>query len=204
MEPVATLSGGRTGRRYRSKAVALRFSEIKERGIRGWLNENPKAATTVAGVVIGIALIYIVVFVLRNVGRQSLDSYSPGDLKAWYATEDGSDLYADDAALVPPFQKNGKTFYRAYVYKCPNGEQWVNHIEMYPPDVKQKMDQVREKSDAPLLEYEPFKTQSLIKRPGGKQWYAYNAKDSSNRNLAMQPKGKSCSGEQAVVVDPPK
>jgi hypothetical protein len=201
VEPVRLCQRGSA---IQERSVALRLNEIRERGFRAWLNENPKIATTTAGVVIGIALLYIVVYVLRNTGRQSLDSYSPGEVKAWYATEDGNDLYADDAALVPPFQKNGKTFYRAYVYKCPNGEQWVNHIEMFPPDVKQKMDQIREKSDAPLLEYKPFRTQSLIKRPGGKQWYAYNAKDSSNRHAAMIPKGKSCSGEQAVAVDPPK
>jgi hypothetical protein len=179
------------------------LQDIKDQGFRTWLNNNPKIATTVAGTLIGLALIYIAIQLIRITGRQSLDTYKAGDVKAWYCTEEGGDLYADDAALVPPFQKNGKTFYRAYVYKCPNGEQWVNHIEMYPADAKQKMDQIREKSDAPLHEYKPFKMQSLIKRPGQKQWYGYNAKDSSNRNLATVPKGKSCSGEQAVAVEPP-
>jgi hypothetical protein len=176
--------------------------EIKERGLRGWLNDNPKAGTIAGGVLIAIALIFIVVQ-LRSTCTPAAPSYTPGEVKQWYATEDGQNLYADDAVLVPPFQKNGKTYYRAYVFKCPNGEQFVNHIAMYPPDVKAKMDAIKEKSDAPLLEYSQFENSALIKRVGGTKWLGYNSQDMNNRTQALRPQSKHCPPDQAMRVPPP-
>jgi hypothetical protein len=182
--------------------LGIDLREIRERGLRTWLNENPRVATAAAGLLIGLAVIFISVQLIRACSGPSLPSYSAGEVMSWYATEDGQDLYADDATLVPPFEKGGKTFYRAYVYQCPNGDRFVNHIEMYPPESRQKMEQIRAKSSAPLHEYTQFRATALIKRPGGKTWFGY--KDMSSRTEVQTPRGKSCQGDQAVPVAPPK
>ena len=201
--PPADLRRGRRSHRSdEGENVAKVMREIKERGFRGWLNDNPKAGTIAGGVLIAIAL--IVIFIqLRSSCSTTAPSYTPGEVKNWYATEDGQNLYADDAALVPPFDKNGKKYYRAYVFKCPNGEQFVNHIEMYPPDIKAKMDAIKEKSEAPLLEYSQFENSSLVKRVGGTKWLGYTAQDMTPRYQAQRPQSKHCSGDQAVRVPPP-
>jgi hypothetical protein len=183
--------------------VASFLQEIKELGLRRWLNENPKIATTIAGLLIGLALLYITVQ-LMGTCRSAGPGLTEGQVKVWYATEDGKDLIADDAVLVPPFEKNNKKYYRAFVFKCPNGTQWVNHILMYPPEVKRKMEEVRSKSPAPLLEYVEYEQQSLIKRPGTKTWYAFTPRDMDERINAATPRHTDCSGDKAVPVEAPQ
>jgi hypothetical protein len=178
------------------------IQDIKERGLRRWLNENPKIATAVGGGLMAVALIYIAVTLLRSC-NPSVPGYSSGQLKNWYATEDGQNLYADDALLVPPFQKDGKTYYRAYVFKCPNGTQFVNHIEMYPPEIKAKMEEIKAKSGAPLLEFSQFDDRTLVKRPGGPKWLAYSQQDTTARSAAQRAQSRDCSGDQAAQVAPP-
>ena len=174
----------------------------EERGLRHWLNENPKTATAVGGGLVAVALIYIAMTLLRSCSP-SVPGYSSGELKNWYATENGQNLHADDALLVPPFQKDGKTYYRAYVFKCPNGTQFVNHIEMYPPEIKSKMEEIKAKSDAPLLEYSQYADRTLVKRVGGPKWLAYSQQDMSARYAAQRPQSKDCSGDQAFQISPP-
>jgi hypothetical protein len=176
--------------------------EANQGGLRGWLNANAKSASAIGGAVVAIALIYIAVTLLRTCSP-SVPGYSTGTLKYWFATEDGQNLYADDALLIPPFQKDGKTFYRAYVYKCPSGTQFVNHIEMYPPDIKPKLEEIKAKSGAPLLEYGYFSDKTLVKRPGVPRWLAYNQQDMSARYATQRPQSRECSGDQAVQVNPP-
>jgi hypothetical protein len=178
------------------------LQDIKERGLRRWLNENPKIAGGVGGGLVVISLLYVSITLFRSC-NPAVPAYTPGSVKSWYATEDGQNLYADDALLVPPFQKDGKTFYRAYVFKCPTGTQFVNHIEMYTPEAKTKMEEIRAKSGAPMLEYRAFSDKRLIKRAGGPKWLAYSPQDTSARNAAQRPQSKDCSGDQAVQVSPP-
>lgn len=180
----------------------MSMQEIKERGLRRWLNENPKVGTIVGAGLIAVALIYISVYLFRSC-NPSVPGYSPGAVKYWFSTEDGQNLFAGDALLIPPFDKDGKKYYRAYVFKCPSGTQFVNHIETYPPDVKQKLEEIKAKSEAPLLEFGQFSDQSLIKRVGTAKWYAYNSRESGARTAAQQPYHRDCPGGDALRVPPP-
>jgi hypothetical protein len=182
------------------------IQEIKDRGFRPWLNENPKIAMAVGGGLIALALIFITVQLAASCGAGG-SSGAPSDVKFWFATEDGGDLHADDALLVPPFQKNGKTFYRAAVVKCPNGQPFINYIEMYPPEIKEQMEQLKKKVDNPLLEFNHFADASLIKKPGAaNKWVASNPQDPKAveaRGAAKLPQTKECLPVQTVPVPPP-
>lgn len=180
------------------------IQEIKERGLRPWLNDNPKVGTMIGAGLIGLSLLYIVVYVIRSCNPSS--SGAPEGAKAWYATEDGQNLYADDALLVPPFQKDGKTFYRAHVFKCPGGQPFVAYIEMFPPDIKQQMEQIKAKDDQPLVSFHHFKDAGLVKKPGQGRWLPYNTQNQQElaaRLTAQQPESRDCAADAATRVPPP-
>ena len=182
------------------------IQEIRQRGLRPWLNENPKVGTMIGAGLIGLSLIYIAFYLVRSC-NPSPPTYSPGDAKAWFATEDGQNRYADDAGLIPPFQKDGKTFYRAHVFKCPGGEPFVAYIEMFPPDIKQQMEQAKQKTGGdPLVLLHHFADASLVKKPGPGRWLAknpQNAQEMTARNAAELPENKGCAAQAAVRVPPP-
>jgi hypothetical protein len=193
-----------TSRRGEGENVWIK--EIKDRGFRPWLNENPKIAMAFGGGLIALSLLFITVQLVSSCGRGA--SGVPSGVKFWFATEDGKNLYADDALLVPPFDKDGKTFYRAAVFKCPSGQPFVNYIEKYPSDVKQQMEDLKKKMDNPLPEFNHFADASLIKKPGiGTKWLANNPKDPKAAEAyasAKLPQTKDCPPGQAVLVPPPE
>jgi hypothetical protein len=183
------------------------IQEIKDRGFRPWLNENPKIAMAFGGGLIALALIFITVQFISSCGPGSSGAL-PSGIKVWFATEDGKEFYADDALLVPPFQKDGKTFYRAAIVKCPNGQPFVNYIEMFPPEIKAQMEELKKKKDNPLPEFNHFSDAGLIKKPGvANKWVASNLQDPKSieaRSNIKIPQTKECSPLQTVMVPPPE
>jgi hypothetical protein len=194
----------RSSRRGRRGTKIVWIQEIKERGLRTWLNENPKVGTGIGAGLIGLSLLYIGIYLLRSCNPSS---EAPKNAKAWFATEDGQNLYADDALLVPPFQKNNQTFYRAHVFKCPNGQPFVAYVEMFAPDIKQQMEQVKAKDANPLAAFHHFADAGLIKKPGTAKWLPYNLqnqKELSARLAAQRPESKDCAAGDATRVLPPQ
>ena len=181
--------------------------EIKDRGFRPWLNENPKIAMAFGGGLIGLALIFITVQLISSCGAGSSGAL-PSGIKFWFATEDGKEFYADDALLVPPFEKNGKTFYRAAVVKCPSGQPFVNYIEMYPPEIKAQMEALKKKVDNPLPEFNHFGPATLVKKPGAaNKWVPTESQDPKAveaRSKIKLAQTKDCPPNQVVTVPPPE
>src|SRR5688572_28917480 len=52
--------------------------------------------------------------------------------KAFFSVDDGKTWFVDDATKRAPFQHDGSTAYRAYVFTCDNGNtKWVGYLERY-------------------------------------------------------------------------
>lgn len=88
----------------------------------------------------------------------------------YYSDDDGMTWFVDTDEKVPPFDHNGKTAVLAFVYKTPDGRQFVQHLEEYPPSVKASADSAistgsTEEAKALLAGATP-----LVKRPGDKFW----------------------------------
>ena len=174
--------------------------------LRKKMNENPALTTGVTLAIVLIALVWIVAQV-RGCGG-GFGDVGVGQAKAYFATEDGQNLMQDDATLVPPFDKGGKTYYRAKVYKCAEGsKQFVNHLEKYPDDIKKKMEDI--KKDDPqhaLMDFKQFNPQIQVKRPGDKSWVSINAKSTAAEQTkyhdAMIPRPTDCPGNKIQVVEP--
>ena len=107
-------------------------------GIRETLNQNPRIVTGVTAAIIVIALVFI--FWPSSGGPTGDGSGATGVGHAFYSNDDGQHWFQDDVHKLPPFQKDGKDVYKAAVYRCPDGKQFVARLERYTDDAKKKVE----------------------------------------------------------------
>jgi hypothetical protein len=158
-------------------------------GVREFLNQqNPKV---VVGATVGVILVVAAVLFLSHRSSGGSDTAS-APARAFFTTDDGKTWFRDDARHLAPFAKDGKTAVRAYVYKCPDGREFVAFLERYTPDFRKKLEAANAgQLGGPLLD-EASGTE--VKPPGASAW----VKQSDPRAMAvMTPK---CPGGQAAQL----
>jgi len=108
-------------------------------GIRESLNQNPNVTTGLTALIIIIA-VAVIVWQLRGGNRPATTAAE----RAFFTVDDGKSTFIDDAAKLPPFDVQGKTAYRAYVFACSNGKiRFVGYLERYTPEGKSKLEAAR-------------------------------------------------------------
>ena len=117
-------------------------------GIREKMNENPAVTT---GVTVAV-LVVLVAFILYQVFAGGGSGTVPQPTKAWFTTDDGNSYFPDDINKLPPFKKDGKDAYRAYVFQCKDGKKFVAWVERYTLDGKKRVEQQMAKKEPPMLE----------------------------------------------------
>lgn len=175
-------------------------------GIREALNRRPAIGVGLGGLVLVVAAVVIVAQARGCRGTAG----GGGDLaKAYFATDDGKTLIVDDATKVPPFDQNGQTYYRAVTYRCKktaDNPVVVTHLEKYPPDVKQQMEQARSADVmATLTAFQRFSHLKQVKRPGEKEWVSLSDKPAERQKyqeVMAPPKLADCPPEDLEVVLP--
>jgi len=154
-------------------------------GIREKLNQNPAITTGATISIIVIALIFI--------GWQLTRGGSAGGgglpTQAYYTTDENatgdaavSALFTDGIDKVPPFDKDGKPAYSAYVFSCDGGKtKWVGYLQRYTPDAKKQLEQQQKPQAQPKDSNTPQNVGSAgaeqvalygteIKKPGAGSW----------------------------------
>lgn len=97
--------------------------------VREWLNNNPKIATAIT-----LALIAVVAIWIGFGTFASSNASLPPEDWAWYSVDDGATYFAHRLERSPFTTADGKTAVRAYLYRCGNGEAFVNHLERMTSD----------------------------------------------------------------------
>jgi hypothetical protein len=122
-------------------------------GIREAVNGRPGITAAVVVAVIAVALGFALKHLLAGQERvQTLQAP-----KAWYTVDDGRSWFAGPGNKVCPFDHEGKTAYRCYVWSCDGGKtKFVSHLERLEPSMRHKY--------GPQAEVEPWKMP-----PGGEQ-----------------------------------
>ena len=89
-------------------------------GVRESLGENNRLGTgvAIAVLVVGMAVIGYQVLGGGGTGLPVTD-------QAFYTDDDGKTYFEDDLYKVVPFTRNGKQAYRADVFNCSDGKQFV-------------------------------------------------------------------------------
>ena len=120
------------------------------------------------GVGVGIALLIVaVIVILRSSGGPD---YSVS--RMYYSNDDGATYFADDADRIYPFDHEGKSAYRAYVYRCGDDAPFVAYLARYNEQTKAKLDQLIAKNDpADAGEIAQLRSSGIeIKKPGEGEW----------------------------------
>jgi hypothetical protein len=142
-------------------------------GIRQKLNDNPSIAIGVAAlVIVGAAVVAV---------RSSCYDDGTGDprvgppARMFFTTDDGSSPqpFADDATRIPPFDHDGKPAYRARVYRCPHGKQFVAYLERFNEVDRKRLQEAIDRTKATegqMPSPDSFFNAMEVKKPGEKEW----------------------------------
>jgi hypothetical protein len=119
--------------------------------------------------------------------------------KAFFSVDDGKTWFVDHATKIAPFQHDGATAYRAYVFTCDNGQtKWVGYLERYRDTGKQSA------STSPTLP--PPRGQSAaptgheVKKPGADQWV--DSADMSKASAVMTTKCPHNGQHRPIPLEP--
>ena len=134
--------------------------------IREAINSKPQAAAGLAGaaVLVAIGLIF----------WQAMGDTPGKQRKAYFSIDDGKTYFVDDIDKPYPFDHNGKPAFRAYVYRCGNGDPFVGYLEGYTDSAKARLADLQSKpADTENLEFLIADVKSSgteAKKPGDDKW----------------------------------
>lgn len=136
----------------RSRLEGLQLS------IREKMDQHPKVVGTTMAILTVIGLIAIIV---------ELRGAIPLAPKSFFTDDNGKTWFRASARLHPPFQHDGRTAYRCYVYKTKQGKEFVGYLQKWP---QAAIDLAKHDPSKPMPHMTSLPTGSLLKRPGDKQW----------------------------------
>ena len=158
-------------------------------GIRDSMNKNQGVAI---GGACALILIALVVIVLQ--ARDGNAASAGMSNKSFYTVDDGATWFADDAQKVPPFPHEGKQAVRAYVYRGPDGKEFVGFLECYTPAGKQAIELALKRPPEQQLD-DPYQAGGpdamQVKRPGAKAWVSVTNPRAQHVYAVQPPKGQS-------------
>jgi hypothetical protein len=117
---------------------------------------------------------------------------------AWYTADDGKTWYSDDKSLTPPFDRDGKTSVRAFVFTCDEDKhEFVGYLERYTPEAKQAIENSltavkTEKEPPPAGLFDTLaKTGIEVKRPGDSTWINVSSPKAASIRKVACPAGQT-------------
>ncbi len=158
------------------------------------------------------AIVVAVVLLLAGlaiVGSQLKSASAPvSQSQAFFTIDDGKTWFADAAAKLPPFDKDGKQAVRAYVFRSDKGKVFVNHLERFKPDAKQAIEEAANADPARKAAGPPKHLAAIqsaytggreVKRPGEEKWIGTgNFREAGQVMTVKCPDGSA----EALAVEP--
>jgi hypothetical protein len=165
-------------------------------GIREQLNRHPGAA---ALVVVALFAASVAVLALWANARRGVPERVT---RVYYSSTDGNTYFADDANRVYPFDHNGTPAYRAYVYRCGDGQPFVSYLARYTDSARSRLTELGDspKGDAAAEAAQLRGTAIEVRRPGDTEWVGLFSP--GGQEIARHPPCPD--GSRAVPVEPPQ
>lgn len=158
-------------------------------GLRETLNAKPAITT---GATVGLIVIAIVVIVWQILPSRDGGAGAGGVRKAYYSDDDGKTWFEDDLYKVTPFKsKNGKDAVRAHVFKIGDNKPFVQFLERFKPEVKEKLEkQVADPANKGVV-FPEFRDDSMkwYKKPGANSKWAVGSFQMLNQLRAVEKDG---------------
>ena len=167
-------------------------------GVRDMMNRSPRLAV---GIAVGLLATGVALLVLQGRNSQASNEL-PQAAKAWYTTDDGKTWFADELTKTPPFSKDGKTAVRAYVFRAPDGTEFVGFLERYTPEGKRAVEAAwtlppEQQGTDPTMAGGSDQTE--VKKPGQANWVPVSSPAADQVYKVVSPKGQS---EGLKMIDP--
>lgn len=134
-------------------------------GLRKTVNEKPLLIVAVVAVLVLVA------------GWYAWSTAKPAGQtggNVYFTDDDGKTFFNGSISDFSPMQRDGKTAYRAYVFKCGDGEPFVGYMERTPEDVialikraKQDPNSISNQEKGRLMMAGQLKQ---MKKPGEEKW----------------------------------
>lgn len=118
------------------------------------------------GISIGLILL-AAVFVAANV---LLPRPTDGGQRLFFTVDDGKTTFTDAADRIPPYDHNGQTAVRAYLYQCEGGQPFVAYLERYTDEMKKALTDPSVPKVGPVDREFIIGRNTEIKRPGEGDW----------------------------------
>jgi hypothetical protein len=161
-------------------------------GIREALNRRPKVAVIIGVVLCAVAIPMMIWANSSGVPGRASESY--------YSDDDGKTFFPDDIDKLYPFERNGKQAYRAYVYECKDGKQFVSYLARYTAAAKAKIPELEKNTKDPeaLGQANQLRSTAIeVKKPGSDQWFSQLSAQGSE--IAAHPTCADGSTAQQVM-----
>ena len=101
--------------------------------------------------------------------------------RAFYSDDDGANYFVDSLDKLPPFQRNGKTAYRAAVFTCDGTTRFVGYLERYPDEARKQLQAARDAAASgakQLPRPSVAMTAVEVKKPGpGNPWVQRSSRE---------------------------
>lgn len=144
-------------------------------GLRETLNQNEKTVTLVTIGVIVVALLFITYRIACSSGTATGGG---GETAMAYYSTDGKTWFEDDANKLYPFDKDGQRAFRANVYRCPDGTEYIGFLEGYTPEALKRLEAMRAPGASPdmgMMAYELEYTGKVVRRPEDEKFVAFGS-----------------------------
>jgi hypothetical protein len=175
-------------------------------GIRQKLNDNPAMAVGVAVVVIVAATL---VAIRTSCSDGDGEPRSGPPTRQFFTTDEGPNpnLFVDDAAKVPAFDHGGKPAYRARVYRCPHGKQFVAYLERFNETDRKRLQEAVDRAKAingHAPSQDSFYNAIEVKKPGDEEWVRLSNATRERFEDIVAPVCPEGSTEGVAPVMPPE
>jgi hypothetical protein len=149
-----------------------------------------------------IASIVVIAGTIFFIARNTLSGPQTASSRAYYTTDEGRTTFVDTLNRIPPFDHDGKSASRIWMFTCDGGQTLIpGYMERYTPTAKARLEAALAKdtsdnSHSVSLGVGPADTE--VKKPGeGNQWVARtNLAEASKVTAVSCPSG----GELEIVM----
>ena len=154
--------------------------------LRETIGQNPRAAASVGGALLVIALAAIGFHLLGGGSRFDVSG------SMYYSDDDGKTYFADRGDRITPFDHNGQPTVGAVVYRCGAGKPFVTFLMRYTDDARAALQAAQAgSSDEFRRAVLSAQRQEEVKQPGGRDWFPIDSADGRKLIVPKCPEGES-------------
>ncbi len=157
-------------------------------GLRETLEKRRGVASAFGFAAIALA-VFLIVIESRSSRLTKID-------RAFYSDDDGQTYFVDSVDKLFPFDHNGRQAYRAYVFRCSDGTEFVGYLARYTDSTKARlaelMAQPYNQVAQQIADAESAGTE--IKKPGDSRWYPQASPQAAAMLMPTCPNGGTLVG----------